>query len=144
MRRRKHVEPPVTSNRPGFRVERVVRHGARRLVVVGPTARLWTLADDPNGYDVAGLRGALVKAQPPPDVSPERVEAVRAWLVSVGVAAVRLVPAGERHEAAPAEVVAAERRTVRAVVSACAEKAHTQDRAALDAVLDEALTAEGL
>lgn len=152
MRRRRSevAAAPGTSTRPaeatvgGFRVVRVERDAARRLVVLAPEARLWSLSDDLDLYETAWLRGSLVKAQPPADVSAERVEALRAWLLRVGAAAVRVLPPATRRRDPSAKVVEVERRSVRAVVEACAASLPSQDPAARAEVLDEALTAEGL
>ena len=143
-RRRSEAEVPVPGDRKSPRVRVVRREGARSLAVLRPGDSEWERDDDLAIFCLS-IGGALVKVQPPAGATPERVEAVRSALVEAGALAVRVLPPERRAEQPAAEPVRpVARRSVRQVVEEAAARVPSQDRAALDAVLDAAMGAEGL
>lgn len=133
-----------------FSVWNVDRSGmARPLVTVRPDAKAWK-EGDPE-LDKLALKDAIVRLHPPYDASAELIRELAEHCKQCGACVVRVGPKAAapavvrrvgKREAAKARPV--EGLTVRQVVSAMVEEAHTDDREALDASVDEYLSAEGL
>lgn len=120
---------------------------ARELLTVPEDCSLWVGVPGPY---VAGIvrvddvKGAIVRLKPPPEADDAKVEQARQALLRSGALAVRLMP---RRRKAVVPQAAKERpapASHREVVMELAARANTPDRAALIAVLDEALAQAGL
>lgn len=107
-----------------------------------------TTPDDPvwRGAPASCPPGAIVRLRPPADASDADVARAREAHERAGAVRCRVEPraAGVEVLARPRSAGKAERRTFREVVMGMAAEARAHDREALVAVLDEALTEEGL
>jgi hypothetical protein len=124
----------------------VVPTQAAELVEIHPTSKLW---DDPARLPktLAGMRGAIVKAQPPEGATDAQVGALHAALVAAGASHVRILPRKRAKrpvasKAAPAEPKA--RRDLRKAVQATLEASTYGDKDALRVEVEAALSAEGV
>lgn len=68
-----------------------VQLAARRLVTILPDDLIWSGLNPAHGGDHdEGLRGAIVRLQPPADATAEDVERTDAWVKQQGAARVRV------------------------------------------------------
>ena len=130
------------------RVTFVSRLSPRGMQDVTPDAFAWSAEMARSGMriDPANLAGSILRIRPNAGATAEDVERVRRAFVVAGAVAVKVLPPGHgpsvfvRQEPAASPTT----RGIREVVRDCAARARTQDRARLDAVLDAALTQEGV
>jgi len=117
---------------------------SRLVVTVEPSAEVWV----GGGIDAQVARDAIVRLIPPADATDVLIATVRGAFETAGAAAVRVVPrvAGGAVVPRAAMTPAASAAPVREVVMQMVNEARVDDaeREQLRAVVDEALTAEGL
>lgn len=134
----RHID--VTSENLPPNVRFVPSPAARALATTTPDDPVW------RGSPASCEPGAIVRLRPPADASDADVARVRAAHERAGAVRCRVEPRAPGAEvlARPRSAEKAERRTFREVVMGMAAEARPHDREALVAVLDEALTEEGL
>lgn len=123
------------------RVQTVPVADPRRLLTVGEDFPIWTR---PPAVPF-NCPGSIVRLRPPEGASDEKVEEVRRYLLSVGeAAAVRVMPRPRSAVLPAAKVAAVARMSIRELAVRLAGEAVVEDRAALLAVVEEALDHAGL
>jgi hypothetical protein len=125
----------------------VVPSAAVPLIEVHPTSKLWVSpASMPK--TLSAMRGAFVKAQPPPDATDAEIDALKAALERTGAAHVRVLPRQRAQATVPdvagLEEVPEAHRDLRGAAVAVAQASTYPDKPALLAVVEELLGEAGL